>query len=249
MRIAIFSDIHGNAFALETMLGDLKRDSVDQIVCLGDAIQGGAQPLQTVALLRDLGCPVVMGNADDWLLTGDESDEEGISSERLVKMNAVRDWMLSELSAADQSFIRSFQPTAEIPLDDGRNLLCFHGSPTSFHHVMLPTTPEEEFQGYLTTYLPNIMCGGHTHMQQIRRIGTSDSFFFNPGSVGFAYSHQQDEANFKADPWAEYAILNADNRRLSLEFRRVPYDAKTVADIYLSSGRPHAQEAAAQYPY
>ena len=70
MKIAIISDIHGNAFALDTVLGDLKREPVDQIVCLGDAIQGGAQPAQTVARLRELGCPVVMGNADAWLLSG-----------------------------------------------------------------------------------------------------------------------------------------------------------------------------------
>src|SRR5688572_22098559 len=111
MKIAIISDIHGNAFALETALADLKRESVDQLVCLGDAIQGGPQPAQTVAWLRDLACPVVMGNADAWLLTGVETSHEAIPEARLKKMNAVRDWSLTQLSQSDRAFIETFQPT------------------------------------------------------------------------------------------------------------------------------------------
>ncbi|HEX9441554.1 MAG TPA: metallophosphoesterase, partial [Roseiflexaceae bacterium] len=99
MRIAIISDIHGNCFALDTVLGDLRRDAIDQVVCLGDAIQGGAQPAETVARLRDLGCPVVMGNADAWLLTGEETGAEAPASERL---KAIREWSLAQLSDADR---------------------------------------------------------------------------------------------------------------------------------------------------
>jgi len=89
------------------------------------------------------------------------------------------------------------------------------------------------------------MCGGHTHLQQVRRLG--DTLFFNPGSVGFAYSHQQPKDQFKADPWAEYAVLTYENGRLGLEFRRVPYSAEAIVQAYLASGRPYADEAAGQY--
>ena len=69
MRVAIISDMHGNCFALDHVLQALQRETIDQIVCLGDAIQGGPQPAETTARLRELGCPIVMGNADDWMLT------------------------------------------------------------------------------------------------------------------------------------------------------------------------------------
>ena len=210
MKIAIISDIHGNAFALDTVIGDLKREPVDQIVCLGDAIQGGAQPAQTVARLRELGCPVVMGNADAWLLSGVETGAEAPSEARKRMLDSVRDWSLSQLSDEDKAFIAAFQPTVEIPLADGRNLLCFHGSPTSFDEIILPTTPEDEFQAIFAAHLPALVTGGHTHLQQIRPIGTTDNFFFNPGSVGFAYGHGQAEGTFHANSWAEYAVLAAD---------------------------------------
>jgi len=247
MRIAIISDMHGNCVALDAVLADLRRDTLDQVVCLGDAIQGGPQPAQVVARLRDLGCPVVMGNADSWLLTGEETGDENIPAERLRKMNEVRDWSLAQLSGDDRAFIARFQPTVEIPLGAGRNLLCFHGSPKSFDDVILPTTPEAEFQVLLGAFAAHVLTGGHTHMQQIRRIGASDSFFFNPGSVGFAYSHEQPDEHFRADPWADYAVLTSEGGRLALEFRRVPFDVPALITVYRASGRPHAADAVAQY--
>ena len=43
MRIAVFSDIHGNCVAFDNVLSDIERQSVDGMVCLGDAIQGGVE--------------------------------------------------------------------------------------------------------------------------------------------------------------------------------------------------------------
>jgi predicted phosphodiesterase len=200
-----------------------------------------------VARLRDLGCPVVMGNADAWLLTGEETGAEKIPEARMRKMIDIRSWSLAQLSREDRAFIAQFQPTVEISLTPERNLLCFHGSPESFDDIILPTTSEADFEAFVAAYAPHIMTGGHTHMQQIRRIGASDRFFFNPGSVGFAYSHQQPDDSFHADPWAEYAVLTVESGRLALEFRRVPFDAEALVAVYGSSGRPFAADAIGQY--
>lgn len=247
MRVAIISDIHGNCVALDAVLTDLGQDKVDRLVCLGDAIQGGPQPADVVARLRHLACPVVMGNADAWLLTGQETGNETFSAERLAKMNEARVWSLSQLSPEDRAFMAGFQATVNIPLNSSRNLVCFHGSPASFDEIILPTTPEEKFQQILGAYIPHILTGGHTHLQQLRRLGTGESFFFNPGSVGLAYSHHQPEESFRVDPWAEYAVLSVEAERLSLEFRRVPFDVAALVAVYRASGRPHAGESIAQY--
>lgn len=247
MRIAIISDIHGNCIALDAVLADLRQDNIDQLVCLGDAIQGGPQPAEVVVRLRDLACPVVMGNADAWLLSGEETGSEPISPERLAKLNEVRTWSLAQLSSDDRAFIAGFQATVNLPLSSGRDLLGFHGSPASFDEIILPTTPEEKFQEVLGAYAPHVLTGGHTHLQQIRRLGASETFFFNPGSVGLAYSHQQPEEGFRVDPWAEYAVLSAEAERLRLEFRRVSFDVAALVASYQASGRPHAAETIAQY--
>jgi putative phosphoesterase len=245
MRVAVISDMHGNDLAFEIVEADIQEQRVDQVVCLGDAVQGGPQPAEVVQRLRRLNCPVVMGNADAWLLSGVETAEEGIPPERLKKMGEVRNWSLSKLTEEDRLFIANFQPTITLHLESELNLLCFHGSPTSFDDVILPSASEQEFQKLLGPYAGRILTGGHTHAQQIRRIG--EFFFFNPGSVGFTYSHNQPDNEFHADPWAEYAILTAENGQISLEFRRIPLDVPTLFRIYQESGRPYAEEAIAPY--
>ena len=245
MRVAVISDMHGNDLAFETVEVDIQKQNIDQIVCLGDAVQGGPQPAQVVQRLRRLNCPVVMGNADAWLISGEETADEGIPHERLKKMGDVRLWSLSQLADDDRAFIANFQPTVTLKLADGLDLLCFHGSPTSFDDVILPAAPQEDFEKFLGAYTDHILTGGHTHTQQIRRNG--ELFFFNPGSVGFAYSHYQPDGQFQADPWGEYAILSSENGQTSLEFRRIPFDVDKLIDIYRESGRPFADEAIAQY--
>jgi putative phosphoesterase len=238
MRVAVISDMHGNDLAFEVVEADIKSQKVDQIVCLGDAIQGGPQPAEIVGRLRRLNCPVVM-------ISGVETADEGIPPERLKKMGEIRLWSLAQLTEDDIDFISNFQPMFTIRLEDGLDLLCFHGSPASFDDVILPAASEEEFQKFLGPYADRILTGGHTHAQQIRRIGKH--FFFNPGSVGFAYSHNQPDDQFFADPWAEYAILTGENSQISLEFRRVPFEARELIRIYRESGRPFAEDAIAQY--
>lgn len=245
MRLAVLSDIHGNCYALDMVLADLENSPADAMVCLGDAIQGGAQPRETVARLRSLAIPVVMGNADAWLLTGVETEAEPIPAERLAKMQAVREWSLSQLSDDDRAFIASFAPTFTIPLSDTIKVLCYHGTPASFDEILLPDTPYEKFKNALGEDGGKLYCGGHTHVQFLRRIG--DTFHFNPGSVGLASNHQQPDDDFHNDALAEYAVLTVEGARVALEFRRVPYDANAVVANYWASGRPFAQEMIRQY--
>jgi predicted phosphodiesterase len=245
VKLAIFSDVHGNALALDAVLNDLAHEDLDGMICLGDAVQGGPQPSEVVRRLRGLGCPVVMGNADDWLLTGADSGKEEISAERRSRMDAVREWSLSRLSEADRQFIAGFPPTVEVALEGGRSLLGYHGSPASFDDFILPDTPEDEFQRMLAPHAAKILCGGHMHVQYIRHLGRS--FHFNPGSVGVAYRHGQTEEGFQLDPWAEYALLTSRGDRLALEFRRIPFDVVELVQIARASGRPFADDFARPY--
>src|SRR5712691_13465601 len=82
MRLAVISDIHGECFTLDQVLQDIRRQDIEQIVCLGDALQGGSQPAETLARLRELNCPVVMGNADAWLITGQNTSPDEEISEK-----------------------------------------------------------------------------------------------------------------------------------------------------------------------
>ena len=236
MRTALVSDVHGNAVALNAVLTDLEREPVDQVVCLGDMIQGGAEPAEVVRRLRELACPVVLGNADAFLLDP-ESGEEATTQRQL----AVREWTLAQIGADGAAFIESFRPTLDVPLGEARTLLAFHGSPASFDDIVLPHLEEDEFRRLLGPPAADVLAGGHVHLQWLRRYG--ESTFLNPGSVGLAYDHAQpgDTDDLRIDAIAEYARLDIDGDRLQIAFRRIPVDRDAVLAAIDACGMPHAE--------
>ncbi len=242
MKIAIISDMHGNCFSLEHVLDDIQRQGVDQLVCLGDTVQGGAQPAQTLARLRELRCPIVMGNADAWLLSGQETSPAETTSEQ---QQAVRAWSLAQLSESDQDVIRQFQPTVAISLGEDCQLLCFHGSPHSFDDIILPDTSDETVSQFMRGFNATFLSGGHTHTQQLRRVG--QNWYLNPGSVSLPYNWERSKEGMKVDPWADYALLTHDSTGTGVTFRHVPLDIDELIRIMRASGRPYVEEAIALY--
>lgn len=244
MRLAIFSDIHGECFPLDKVLKDIQQQGIEELVCLGDALQGGSQPAETLSRLRELNCPIVMGNADAWMITGTETEEK--TSE---KQREIREWSLKRLSAADVEFIRHFHSTIEIYLGEGKKILCFHGSPRSFDDVILPSTPDESVRKFLSGFDATILAGGHTHTQQFRRLG--NFWYINCGSVSLAYNWElsnMETGQIHVDPWADYAVVSSgEGGSLGFTFRHVPYDVDELASIIRRSNRPYAEETLTIY--
>jgi predicted phosphodiesterase len=237
LRVAVFSDVHGNAVAFDAFLADLEQLAVDRVVCLGDHAQGGAQPAECLERLRELGAPAVMGNSDHFLLTLDPGEEPVTD----VQLESAR-WSAAQLSEDLLEFHRSFQPTVELDLGDGHSLLAFHGSPRSRDEILSPWMEEAAFREPLDSANGTILAGGHIHHQWARRLG--DRYFVNPGSVGLAYDHHQPEETFRADAFAEYAVLTVNGHGVGVEFRRVPFDAADVVRAIEASGMPHPESAA-----
>ena len=84
-RSRLVSDIHGNDRALAAVVEELERLGVERAVCLGDAVQGGDEPRQVLDRLAELGWPVVLGNADDFLLEVQADSPEPITDAQLEK--------------------------------------------------------------------------------------------------------------------------------------------------------------------
>jgi predicted phosphodiesterase len=237
LRVVVFSDVHGNAVAFDAFLADLERQAFDRVVCLGDHAQGGAQPAECLERLRELGAPAVMGNSDHFLLTLDPG-EEPVTEAQLETAR----WSAAQLSDELLEFHRGFQPTVELDLGDGRSLLAFHGSPRSRDEILGPWMEEEAFREPLNAMDATILAGGHVHHQWARRLG--DRYFVNPGSVGLAYDHHQPEEGFRADAFAESAVLTVNGHGVGVEFRRVPFEPEEVLRAIEASGMPHPESAA-----
>ena len=63
--IAVISDIHSNFEALTAVLDDVRSQEVSQIVCLGDIVGYASSVQSCIPAVRELGCPVLMGNHDE----------------------------------------------------------------------------------------------------------------------------------------------------------------------------------------
>jgi predicted phosphodiesterase len=237
VRLALVSDQHGNDVAFRAVVEDLARLGVDDVVCLGDTTQGGTEPAQTLDRLATLGCETVLGNADDLLLEVPTDSPEPIT-ERLLE---VREWTLAQLDSSHLDQIRSFAPVIQRQID-GVSLLFCHGSPASYDDVLLPELGGDAlapFEGHDAA----LIAGGHTHLQWTRRIG--DALYVNPGSVGISYDRHVDPPPLR--PFAEWALVTVEDGVVAVEFRQVPYPVEDVVAAAARSGRPYADEWAAQW--
>ncbi len=223
MRIALVSDIHGNRLALEAVLADARARGVDRFVCLGDVATLGPEPRAVLQLIRELGCPCIMGNHDEFLI-------DRALVERYTKVPVITqaiDWCRDQLRADDLNFVRSFAQQHEIALDAQRSLLLFHGSPLSHMTDVLSTTPAHELEAMLGERRAAVMAGGHTHIQMLRQ--HRGVWLVNPGSVGMPFREHVSGARPEIMAHAEYAIVSCDHE-ISVELRRVELDRRVLQE-------------------
>ena len=91
MRFALLSDQHANDVAFRAALEDVERLGVEEVICLGDVAQGGAQPAQTLDRLASLGCETVFGNADALLLEVPVDSPEPVTERVAAVVRSRRD--------------------------------------------------------------------------------------------------------------------------------------------------------------
>jgi predicted phosphodiesterase len=227
MRIGLIADIHGNLVALDTVLAELRRMEVDELICLGDVAALGPQPGAVIARLRALQCPVVMGNTDAWLL-------DLALAERKKALSPAR-WCIAQLSADDLAYVHTFSPTLARTLPGGTELLCFHGSPRSFDDAITATTPDDTLDAMLDGADAAIMVGGHTHIQMVRR--HKGARIINTGSVGLpgigAVTPYNEDVH-----WAEYAVLDAEGGHIAIALHRTPLDVAEMIRVSSAGEMP-----------
>lgn len=238
MRLAVFGDIHGNLPALRAALADMWAQGAEAFVCLGDVAMDGPQPAECVGLVRELGCPVVRGNADREMLDAPfPFVTRGFPDER--EIYEIGQWSATQLAEAERESLRDYQKTVSLP-----DLLCFHGSPERDNEVLdaaTPTSRLEELRGQFPA-VP-VWMGGHTHKPLLR---TVDGWtLLNPGSVGLPFEKRGEVYVNLA--YAEYLLLDKVRGGWQPTFRRVFYDVQDIQNAVRQSGMPHADWVAGSW--
>ena len=74
MRIALIADVHSNILALEAVIKGIRRHNPDIILSLGDQINLGPCPRETLALLKAEGVTCLHGNHERYVLAAMAGD-------------------------------------------------------------------------------------------------------------------------------------------------------------------------------
>jgi len=235
---AVISDIHANAEALKRVLEDIDRRGIPRIVCLGDIIGYGPDPIEAVDLVRDRCEWSLMGNHDYGVLYEPTNFNPGAQ--------AAAFWTREQFDAeADETLRRERYEflgrlrvrVVDEAADTGFPVLAVHGSPRRpVNEYIFPDDAQgapEKLEAIFERVQRLCLCG-HTH---VPGVFTDEVDFYPPSELGDGHAYRFDPAE-KAivnvgsvgqprdlDPRASYAILHPDR----LEFIRVEYDAEVTA--------------------
>jgi predicted phosphodiesterase len=235
MRIAVLSDIHGNALALDAVLDDLARSGpFDEIVIAGDLVWSGPRPREVVDRLLKLGATIIRGNTDAFFDTQPEETPEGKDPGRFA---AHYDWMAGQLGRERMAYLRSLPFSHRISPEPGHDLLIVHANPRDLDQPILPRAPEADLDELLLENgrEPSWRClaFGHVHtpFQRMWR----GRLLVDVSSVGLPMD---------GDPRAVYAVLTWDRGEWRAEHFRVPYQAALVARDMRTVGLPRGKHFA-----
>lgn len=222
MRYAIISDIHGNAEALQAVLSDIAKQSIDSIFCLGDIVGYYPDPEKCIDLITREVDFCVAGN-HDYAAIG-RIDTQNFTYYAYAAM----EWTKLNLSDRSKEYL------ASLPLTVERDTMFFtHSSPSNPQDwvYVFPDSEETVFEAFNSLVYPlNFI--GHTHWPSIMiqeedriilhpehtiHLSDTHNYLVNVGSVG-------QPRDF--DSRSSYAIYDTDAAAISLV--RVEYDFRVT---------------------
>ncbi|MBZ9749521.1 metallophosphatase family protein [Deinococcus sp. HMF7604] len=233
MRLAVLSDVHGNAFALEAVLADIHAEAPDATYNLGDTVWGFSDPARAWALQQEHAPPSVRGNTD----------------ERVAGMRAGKDetraWLCPQLPAELGETLAALPIFLDVANGEVR---LAHGSPRSPWKALMLTEDgahtrpahfaevRERLAGFTYEARGRLCIVGHTHREMLTVV--DGVTVVNAGPV----SRQKDGL-----PLARWVLLTRRAGGWMPEFRRVAYDAQAAAAWARAHGPAGAGDHEAQW--
>ena len=212
MKIAVLSDVHGNATALAAVLADIEREQPGMIVSCGD-LTWGPLPEETFELASGLDARWVRGNAERAILENDRATERAR-------------WMQDRHTSEMHDFVAGFEEQVVVDVDGLGPVRFCHGSPRSDEECVTPETPEERVREFTAGVEERTIVTAHVHIQFDREVAGIRSV--NAGSVGMPY---------EGVPGAYWALLGP-----GIELRRTEYDLDEAVARYRESGLPGVEQ-------
>ncbi len=238
MRIAVFSDVHGNMDAFAEVMADMIEGRVDEMFCLGDNVGYGPEPEQVLQVFRCENIPSVLGNHD--LACIDESALDWFNPLAAESLRITR----GMLSLESLCFLRGLKRAIVC-----RDCRFVHGFPPDSPKTYLFQVSRHKVLRKMAEMAERICFVGHTHelrligfdgqktaysllKKGVLRLNPKCRYIVNIGSVG-----QPRDGNNNA----KYVIWDTETSELDVRF--VAYDIAAVVDKIRAAGLPEAHAA------
>lgn len=229
VRIAVLYDIHGNLPALEAVLRDIEKESVDQLVIGGDVVPGPMSG-ESLSRLLELSMPArfIRGNGERAVLAAHHGEELTDVPERVHE--SIR-WVADELSAEQLEVMATWPLTEQLTTAPFGEILFCHATPRDDNEIFTRATPEGRLRPIFGSAKASVVVCGHTHMQFDRHVGPVR--VINAGSVGMPFGA----------PGAYWLLMTE-----ALTLRRTPYDLAAAEKRLRASGFPGADDYSVSCP-
>lgn len=251
MRLAVFSDIHGNLTAFEAALADLQaQGGADVTWFLGDLAAFGPRPAECIRRVKALvdavkddeqkkhTLRVIHGNTDRHLVYGSrptaakpaKDADEFANMRRFWRDIGDRlNWCADQLAFEDYEFLAKLPGETDLKADGYGYVIGYHGIPGDDEGMALtPTSSDEEAADALLDREGRLGIGGHIHVQMDRMVGGWR--VVNVGSVGVPFDANTGKA--------EYGIFTFETGDVQVDLRAVAYDAESVIADSEARGNP-----------
>jgi len=135
-------------------------------------------------------------------------------------------WTKDHTSEENKAWLRELPQRIEFTAE-GLRFLIIHGSPRKLNEYLFENTPDEYLNELLAENNCDVLICGHTHLPYHKTL--ANGHVINAGSAGKP-KH--------GNPNVGYAVVDAAEGNLSVEFVQVPYDFKQTAREIKEVGLP-----------
>jgi predicted phosphodiesterase len=223
MRLAVFSDIHGNIRALDACLDDLRaQGGADAIVGAGDYCLDGPRPVAVLERLVEAGAVCLRGNTDRYLF-----DTALFSGESVRELA----WFREALGATWLRWLAELPFSLHFGSGGPDGLFVVHATPHTDEEHIWPDASDEQLERVTHGVVERTIAFGHLHLPYVR--AWRDRLLVNVASAGLPKD---------GDPRAGYAILTERSGGWEVKHRRVPFDVERVAKEIEKSGMPDIEK-------
>jgi len=225
LKIAFFSDVHGNYKALIKCLEHAKEHGADKYIFLGDYLGEYAYPQKTMELLYKLkaekDCIFIRGNKEDYCI----NYRNNVNCEWKAGNHSIQAMLydFNNLKPADIDFFETLPISQSVKYEGMEPILVCHGAPCANNTKMKPNDEKtkEIISGCEEKY---IVCG-HTHEQGV--IMSGEKTALNAGAVG---------VSLHAKGNTQYMLMTSNGSEWDYEFVSLPYDVEDVINDLHESG-------------